>query len=149
MLHVKFAALKTLYNNTQPCNFILMDMSHIYSQSFQGTNRICRNNKPKVIIIPSNGTFYNGMSSSYSSTYNHDLEGVLSEEEFKGIVSTLNDTIQSYWPCSPCITFGYICYPFSFLSCFPTSICMHEAESHALDFLDHINSRPKYFDRFI
>ena len=126
-----------------------MSRSYVYSQSFIGNNRVCENTKPKLVVVPSNGIFYNGMSSSYTTSYINDLDGIVSEEEFIGIIGTLNETIQNYWPCLPCVTFGYICYPMSFLSCFPTAICIRNAETYATDFLDNLNSRPKYADRLV
>lgn len=103
--------------------------------------------KTKEFFVPGKGVFYHGLSSAYDTTYIDDLRGILSPDEFVGIVSRLNEIIENYWPCNPCVTFGYVCYPCSFLPCFPTRICIVESEKHALEYLGRTNVRSLYFDR--
>jgi len=105
--------------------------------------------KTKEFYIQSTGIFYHGLSSSYNTTFIDDLRGILTHDEFVGIVSRLNEIIQEYWPCNPCIAFGYLCFPCSYACpCFPTRICIAESEKHALDFLGRTNVRSLYFDRY-
>ena len=59
-------------------------------------------------------------------------------------MTRLNEVIQEYWPCMPCVGCGYLCFPCSFFNWFPTNWCINESEKHAIEFLNQVNQR-QYF----
>jgi hypothetical protein len=89
------------------------------------------------IHVPAIGArFISGLSSSYSSEYPSSLRGVMSESEWKDVVSRLNDTLLSHWPCDVCYIFGVALAPCSCgLSLLAPQTCANDAKTHAEDLL--------------
>jgi hypothetical protein len=103
----------------------------------------------KVKMKPNGRQFINGLSSSYESTYDERLRGIMDEDELKNVIQRLNHSIQEFWPCDACLYFGICCAPCTLFPCFPTNICMNEVEKHATSTLEQISLRSKYYDRRI
>ena len=125
-----------------------------------------------VYRIPSTGKQFilNGIAKSYSENiYPPQLKGIVSRDELRSIISRLNDTLLSYWPCGPCYYFGYIFIPCKCLysniisSSWLTPVnigtiglslccpyfCVSEAEKSATYFLEQTSLRSKYYERNI
>ncbi len=64
-----------------------------------------------LIIRPASKTFVTGMAESYSNAdYDPKLmEWNMSKYEYEGMISTINDSIWSYYPCTGCQMFAYCC----------------------------------------
>ena len=109
-------------------------------QDIESSNLTCKihqhNNHEIKIYIPSTGDILNGFSSSYSNTYPSELTYIMSQTEFEEFIEYLNNIITDYWPCGPCVTFGYLCFPCSFIPCFPTNLCVSQSEKHAVAYLE-------------
>ena len=104
----------------------------------------------KVLRLYPNGVrFLNGMASSYEFKYTEELEGVISEEDLEKIIGRLNETIQRFWPCTTCLVFGYCCAPCTIFPCFPTNMCIGEAEKQAKNYLRQLSLKATYYDRHI
>lgn len=98
----------------------------------------------------SNGMrFLNGLSSSYSMRYSDELEGIVVEDDLKTIINRLNDTIVRFWPCVPCLVFGFCCAPCAIFPFFPPNICVGEAEKQARNYLKQVSLKAIYYDRQI
>lgn len=105
-----------------------------------------------IVHIPSSGiTFVSGISSSYDETfYDPVLDGIISRNDLQEMISSLNEGLESFWPCSPCYWFGYGCMICTVgLSLYFPSICISEAEKEANNILNNYNYRPVYYDRNI
>lgn len=110
------------------------------------------NNDDRTIVRlkPTGLRFVNGLSCSYDKTYPKELNGILTEDEFISLVDKLNDTIQSYWPCTACLVFGIVCIPCTFgLSLLCPRLCVTEAEKYANRMLENASLKAKYYDRKI
>ncbi|CAM9759658.1 unnamed protein product, partial [Ectocarpus fasciculatus] len=91
--------------------------------------------------------FVNGISSWYEDDYPRDLEGVLTEKEFKDVMNTLNDIIMSYWPCDVCYTFGYVAAPCTLgLSLCCPGKCAGMAEQKATQYVEQVSLKKKYYE---
>ena len=121
-------------------------------QDIELSNLTCKihqhNNHEIKIYIPSTGDILNGFSSSYSNTYPSELTYIMSQTEFEEFIEYLNNIITDYWPCGPCVTFGYLCFPCSFIPCFPTNLCVSQSEKHAVAYLERFKLKSKYYDRY-
>ncbi len=117
------------------------------SERFKLEQRRVLCDEPRVAIVKSTGSILNGISSAYDLTYVEDLRGIISEEEFVSIISGLNNAIQDFWPCVPCVTFAYLCSPFALLPFFPTKLCVDEAEKSANEYLERLNRRAHFRER--
>ena len=71
----------------------------------------------------------------------------MTEHEFKTIMDNLNDVIISYWPCTTCYLFGYVCAPFTLgLSLLCPGKCAGMAEDKAIHFCEQISLKKKYYE---
>jgi hypothetical protein len=104
-----------------------------------------------IVKLRSNGqNFVNGVSSSYEDTYPEQLMGIISESELRDIISRLNDTLQSFWPCNACYVFGFACSPFTLgTSLLCPHYCISQSDHHAQVMLEQVSLKAKYFDRDI
>ncbi len=104
-----------------------------------------------IVKLKSNGLrFINGVSSSYENQYQHALRGVVSESELTDIVTRLNDTLLSFWPCTTCYVFGFVCTPFTFgTSLLCPHYCVSQSDEHANKMLLNVSLKAKYYDRKI
>ncbi len=94
--------------------------------------------------------FLNGISSSYDNAYPEELRGVVDEMEFVETVNRLNDTIISFWPCTSCYLFGYVCAPCTLgLSLCCPATCAGQAEVKAMAFVEQVSLRRKFYERQI
>ena len=92
----------------------------------------------------------NGISSGYDNTYNVALRGIVDEAEFVTTMDRLNDTIISFWPCTGCYLFGYMCAPFTLgLSLCCPAMCADQAEVKAYEFLEQVSLRAKFYDNHV
>lgn len=91
--------------------------------------------------------FVNGISSCYDDSFPQELEGVLSEQEFCGVMHALNDVIMSFWPCNGCYIFGYVAAPCTLgLSLCCPGRCADMAEQKAHHFLEHTSMKKRYYE---
>ena len=107
------------------------------------------NSKFHEVTVHPTGIILNRISSNYDIVYNPELVGIISENDYNKIISKVNAIIQDYWPCTPCIGIGFLCYPCSYLPWFPTNICIGESEKHAAEYLNRVNSWQTYKERNI
>jgi hypothetical protein len=89
----------------------------------------------------------NNISSSYDSMYpNDDLNGVITEYEFKDIITRLNNILIANWPCTSCYILSHVCIPCTCgLSLLIPKICIQEAESKAIEFLNFISHKESFY----
>ena len=91
-----------------------------------------------------------GLASAYSESYPAGLLGVLSELEWRDVITRFNHTLLSYWPCDLCFFGGILCIPCTFgLSFWAPTQCLTEVEEQADHFLEQVSSRPCFYDRKI
>lgn len=103
------------------------------------------------VKVPSTGLRQiNGIASGYSTDYPPQLNGIVSKEEYVDIITRLNDTIRSYWPCNLCYFFGYGC---SICTCGASLLCpqycMSHSEQYANEMLKNVSLKSKYWERKI
>ena len=102
----------------------------------------------RVFSVATGKMFVNGLSSSYEESYSSELQSVLSREEHMDIISRLNMTLSTYWPCGFVYATGYIFAPCTLgLSLLCPMMCVSEAETHATKLLDNLSLKAKYFER--
>lgn len=104
------------------------------------------------VFVPAVGVNFPcyGISSAYSLDYPIALKGVVSEEDFKSLVSRLNDTLISHWPCDVCYIFGFACIPCSFgLSLLAPAQCAYDVKERAEELLRQHSYMANYYDRKI
>ena len=65
----------------------------------------------KIIIRPTGKTYITGIASQYDANYNESLN--LTQPEFKSLISQINRTMDSYWPCTFCFVMSYLLSPFT------------------------------------
>ena len=91
-----------------------------------------------------------GLASAYSESYPAGLLGVLSEQEWRDVITRFNHTLLSYWPCDLCFFGGVLCVPCTLgLSLWAPAQCLSEVEEQAEYFLEQVSSRPGFYDRKI
>ncbi len=102
---------------------------------------IPKSTKEHVIIRPSGKTFITGIASSYSMTYPKEfLSGILSETDYQNVISDINESIMSFWPCCYCFSFGYGCALCTLgLSFIAPYICISDAKDYLLARVQHWN----------
>jgi hypothetical protein len=68
------------------------------------------------------------MYPGYDEMYPEDLREVLTEKEFSDAMTTINDTIQTFWPCFLCQSTARCCCLCTVgLSCFLPLCCINDA----------------------
>jgi hypothetical protein len=118
--------------------------------SIENNSKNSNKNRTIVRLSPTGLRFVNGLSCSYDKTYPKELNGILTEDELVNLVDKLNDTIQSYWPCTACLIFGIACIPCTLgLSLLCPRLCVTEAEKYANRMLENASLKAKYYDRNI
>ena len=91
-----------------------------------------------------------GLASAYSESYPAGLLGVLSEQEWRDVITRFNHTLLSYWPCDLFFFGGVLCVPCTLgLSLWAPAQCLTEVEEQAAYFLEQVSSRPGCYDRKI
>ncbi len=113
--------------------------------------RLLDNDSRVTVKLRSDGQrFINGVSSSYENVYHEELSGIITESELTDIIKRLNETIQSFWPCTACYVFGFVCSPFTLgTSLFCPHYCISQSDEHAQRMLEQISLKAKYYDRKI
>ena len=97
----------------------------------------------RVVIARSSGLrFFGGFSSSYAVAKDglQQVAGVLTGEEIYQIITSFNEAIQTYWPCTIVYCIGLCC------PCCPI-MCVAKAEEAGMAMLHQISLREKYYDR--
>jgi Golgin subfamily A member 7/ERF4 family. len=79
----------------------------------------------KLIVIPPEGNlnlynlifkgraFVSGLSYSYKEYFPTEIEPYVSFDEYQRIITDINETLMTYWPCLFSLCLGYICCPFT------------------------------------
>ena len=94
------------------------------------------------IVIRGVGRYWvNGLASAYSEEYDAaSMHAFVSEQEFKNIVTHINDVLANFFPCPICYFFGFACCPCSLaLSCVPAYKSVREAQENVIKTIDHYN----------
>jgi hypothetical protein len=102
--------------------------------------------------VPDGQLFVGGISSSYLMEYPEDIpiDDVVSEVELKRVIKSFNDSIQSFWPCSPCYLFGCFLAPFTLgVSLCVPNYCISEAEKAGRRCLEQHSLKASFYDRKI
>jgi hypothetical protein len=107
----------------------------------------------QVVRLAAKGKcFPTGLSSSYSSAFPPELDGVITRTDFMRDVKGLNRTLESYWPCDTAYFCTIVLMPFTCglsLLCQDSCGCIAEASNHAEKRLAQLNSMPRYANRGI
>ena len=93
--------------------------------------QIPRSAPGSFIIRPQGKTFITGIASSYKDDQYDELilGNYISEAAYKELLKTINLTMNTYWPCSCTIWFGYLLAPFTFgISFLLPNLCISDAK---------------------
>ena len=102
--------------------------------------QIPRSKPSKIVIRPSKGTFVTGIAKQYNPKYPELLEGVLPQGEFNTMMTNINDMLETYFPCTFCWVFGYLCcIPTLGLSLCGPAVCVNDAEDSLRTMLARMN----------
>ena len=94
------------------------------------------------IRLPSTGPTYivTRLSRQYSSEYPTELEGLISESEFFGIMIEINETLSIFWPCPLCWWFSHIAAFVTFgFAILLLLVCISQAEENLKEILEETN----------
>ena len=96
--------------------------------------QIPSSSKRRIIVKPRGKVFVNGVAAYYAMDYDQDhLEPYLSEHEFMYLMGIINDTVNSYWPCSCSIWTGYVLAPFTLgMSLLVPNMCIRDAKQNLI-----------------
>lgn len=89
--------------------------------------------------------------SSYANDYGSELlTGVMSDTELMDVVASINEKLQSFWPCAPVMMCGICCCPCTLgASLIFPHYCLSQSESQTNDLISNINLRGKFHQRDI
>ena len=105
-----------------------------------------------VRLAATGNCFPTGLSSSYSSTFPCELEGMITRADFMRDVKGVNRALESYWPCDTAYVCSIFLIPFTCgltLLCQDSCGCIAEASTHAQEKLTKLNAMPRYASRGI
>ena len=69
------------------------------------------------------------------------LKNYISREDYHYVISSVNLTLRTYWPCDFAICLGYILAPFSFgLSLMLPNLCIRDAKEALMDTVRRMNA---------
>jgi len=94
--------------------------------------------------------FINGISNRYDDTYPDDLHNIITEDEFKRVMTSLHNRIVSHWPCDTCYIFGVSLAPCTLgASLLCPGHCAMLAEKESKKFLEDVTLSKKYYEKGI
>ena len=84
-----------------------------------------------------------GLASSFSTAYDSTvLEPHLSKKDFKGVMMSINDLLNDYFPCPLCFFFGYCRCPCTLdLYFLIPNTCVKDAEVELIALIKRINEK--------
>mmetsp|Transcript_30253 Transcript_30253/g.39907 ORF Transcript_30253/g.39907 Transcript_30253/m.39907 type:complete len:207 (+) Transcript_30253:97-717(+) len=109
-------------NRKRPVLFKCFSQKEMHTSSFYPGDTSDGNERKLVETLKIKSTFrlrsvgkkaFNGLSSSYDETFPMELEGVISQQEWKYIMEQINDGLIMRWPCLPCEWISWILLPFT------------------------------------
>jgi len=95
----------------------------------------------QVIIIPSQGDSIGGIAYHYKEFYPPELESIIEFDDYQKVMTDINETVKSYWPCFFTICMGYVLCPVTLgLSLCLPRICVNDAEGEIRRIVEGANA---------